>query len=592
MRWKMQFVQTDKWRACIASFGSLARTLVAMVMSLLAIACQETADPPPSEQPVVNPASVILSVNPLEGTAELAYEFDTPVREFRFLYRAGRIRDGSWSVLDAGTVLEDDTVRRVDGELMERVRLDVQVDSVWLDRVFPAMYPVGDAGLVFNTEFLALEEIDLDSFRARVAPGNIVAWSNFVSTDESAGDQVLELPTDSRHFVFFGRRELIETLTGGVIVSDAESSSRVLELLRAEIEPAVAWLGSFLRIKPVNRVHVIATVEETDEGTRWRGDVSENAEIFLRFSGVGWHRENEELERITELTLYHELVHALMSCGFQVGEGEPEWLWEGHAEYLALTYKGLYATNAEPGWFQEEIRQRTSECVNTLEREGVGISNPSVLRGQDPYNCGTLVYWLLDGAPAAQGAGERLRAVWSSVVEGFADSDPEYRVAGLIAAAGATDAVEAQQLIELLIEGPDGREWQDRDRLLAGLGINVTYGYDDAWDAQVRVALVDQILRLHCTAPPIGFWTFEDHLRLDTEVRCGPLSGDPLIDRINGLAIFDGMQAVMESVKRECSSGGSIQLGIFESPESLVVECPESIRELPPSATLRAGNAQ
>ena len=204
MRWKMQFVQTDKWRACIASSGSLAKTLVAMVMSLLAIACQETADPPPSEQPVVNPASVILSVNPLEGTAELAYEFDTPVREFRFLYRAARIRDGSWSVLDAGTVLEDDTVRRVDGELMERVRLDVQVDSVWLDRVFPAMYPVGDAGLVFNTDFLALEEIDLDSIRARVAPGHVVAWSNFVSTDESAGDQVLELPTDSRHFVFSG----------------------------------------------------------------------------------------------------------------------------------------------------------------------------------------------------------------------------------------------------------------------------------------------------------------------------------------------------------------------------------------------------
>lgn len=570
----------------------LWRTLLAMALSALAIACQETGIPPSSEHAGVNSASAFLSVDPSEGTAELAYEFETPVREFRFRYRAGRIRDGSWSVLDAGTVLEDDIVRRVDGELMERVRLEVQVDTDWFDRVFPAMYPVGDAGLVFNTDFLTLREIDLDSILARVVPGIVVAWSNFVSADESAGDQFQELPTDSWHFVFFGRRELIETFAGGVIVSDAASSSRVLELLRAGIEPAVTWLRSFLRIESVNPVHVIATVEETDEGTRWRGDVSENAEIFLRFIGDGWNRENEELERIMELSLYHELVHALMSHGFEVGEGEPEWLWEGHAEYLALTYMGQYAITAEPDWFQEEVRQRSSDCINTLEREGVGISHPSVLRGQDPYNCGTLVYWLLDGAPAAQGAGERLRAVWSSVVEGFAETDPEYQVAGLIAATGATDAVEAQQLIELLVEGPDGREWQDRDRLLAGLGVNVTYGYDDAWDAHARVALVDQILRLHCTAPPIGFWTFEDHLRLDTGHRCGPLSGDPLIDRINGLAIFRGMQAVMESVERACSSGESIQLGIFESQDSLTVECPESIRELPPSATLRAGNVQ
>ncbi len=591
MRWKMQFMQPDKRRASIVSSRCLARTSLAMALSLLATACQEIGNPASSEHAVVNSASAYLSVDPSEGTAELAYEFETPVREFRFLYRAAQIRDGSWSVLDAGSVLEDDTVRRVDGELMERVRLDVQVDADWFDRVFPAMYPVGDAGLVFNTEFLTLQEIDLDSIRARVAPGNVVAWSNFVSTDESAGDQFHELPTDRWHFVFFGRRESIETFAGGVIVSDAAWSSPMLELLRAGIEPAVAWLGAFLRIESVDRVHVIATVEETDEGNRWRGDVSDNGEIFLRFFGDGWNSQNEELERIAERSFYHELVHALMSYRYRVGEGEPEWLWEGHAEYLALTYRGLYATNAEPDWFEAEIRQRISDCINTLEREGVGISHSSVLRGQDPYNCGTLVYWLLDGAPVAQGAGERLRAVWSSVVERFADTDPEYRVVGLIAAAAAANAVEVQQLIELLIEGPDGREWQDRDRLLTGLGINVTYDYDDAWDARARAALVDQMLRLHCTAPPIGFWTFEDHLRLDTGDRCGPLSGDPLIDRINGLAIFGGMQAVMESVERACSSGESVQLGIFESPESLAVECPESIHELPPSATLSAGNA-
>ena len=164
-RWIMQFMQPDNRRVSIVLPRRLSKTLLAMTLSVLAIACQETGIPPSSEHTGVNSVSAFLSVDPSEGTAELVYEFETPVREFRFHYRAGRIRDGSWSVLDAGTVSEDDTVRRVDGELMERVRLDVQVDADWFDRVYPAVYPVGDAGLVLNTDFLTLQEIDLDSIR-------------------------------------------------------------------------------------------------------------------------------------------------------------------------------------------------------------------------------------------------------------------------------------------------------------------------------------------------------------------------------------------------------------------------------------------
>ena len=247
---------------------------------------------------------------------EFSYEFETPVREFRFRYQAAPVRDGSWSVLDSGFVLENDSIRRVDGGLIAQVRLGAKFDADWIDRVYPSLRPVGDAGLVFNTDYLMLDEIALDSIRASVAPGNVVAYSNFVSTGDSADVVVHDLPADSGHYVYFGQEESILTFADGVIVSDAASTSRMLEQLRLGIRPAVEWLETFLRIETVDRVHVIATVDEASDVTRQRGDVSGNGEIFLRFFGDGWNAENENLERNAERALYHELVHGLVCLQF------------------------------------------------------------------------------------------------------------------------------------------------------------------------------------------------------------------------------------------------------------------------------------
>ena len=560
------------------------------MLPLLAAACQQSSDLPTPEPEGVNSTTVLVAADPARGIIELAYEFEPARSEFRFHYQAASVRDGSWDVLDPEFVLEDDSVHRVDGGLFEHVRIGVSVDAGWFDRVFPALRPVGDASFVFNTNYLALEELDLDSIRAEVIPGNVIAYSNFVSIADTADDTFQSLPVDSGHYVYFGQEELIQTLAGGVIISNAASSSRILELLREGVEPAVEWLGSLLRIESVDRVHIIATIDEAGDDTRLRGDVSESAELFLRFFGRGWSGESEDRERNAERFIYHELVHALTSSSFQVGDGEPEWLWEGLAEYLAVAYAGLHGITGDEDWFRAQVRQRTSECIDSLEEEAVGISHPSMLNGRDPYNCGVLVYWLLDRAPDAQGAGERLRVVWASVAETFTAENAEYGVANLLAAGGATGAIDAQQLLEILIEGPGGSDWQDRDRLLSELGVRVTYEYGDAWEARARAAIVNHILRLRCTPGRIGFWTFEDHIRLDTGDRCGTLSGDPLVDRINGLSIFGGMQAVFDSVEAACRNDEPIQIGIFNSAESLSAECTEPLSMLPPSATLTVGD--
>ena len=565
-----------------------AKLGLSIALALLIVACHESSDALKPEPGGINSASVDLAIDPARGTIELAYEFEPAVREYSFRYGDGRIRAGSWNPLDRAFVLENDSVRRTDGEMFDRVGIGLRIDADWYDRVFPALRPVGDSGLVFNTDYLTLEDIQLEEIRAHVVPGNVIAYSNFTSTADTVVDSVHSLPVDRWHYAYFGPEELVHTFTGGIIVSDAPTSSRVLGLLRAGVEPAVEWLRSFLRLERVDSVHVIATVDEESEDTHWRGDVSESGELFLRFFGDGWNAGSEDLDRNVESFLYHELVHALANRSFEVGDDEPEWLWEGHAEYLSLVYKGLYAATPDPFWFQAEIQRVTSECIDNLEEEAVGISHPTMLRGSSPYDCGVLVYWLLDGAPYAQGAGGRLRRVWSAVMERLTAANFEFAVADLLAATGATGAVHAPQLVELLIQGPSGSDWQDRDRLLSELGVRVTYEYDDAWDARTRSAIVDHMLDLQCLPGSKGFWTFEDHIRLDTGDRCGALSGDPRIDKINGLSIFGDMRAVFDGVEAACRDGESVQFGVFESSESLTVECTAPIKELRPSAILTA----
>ena len=575
-------------RLANASVTPSAKLWIPAVLTLLVAACQEAGNPPGAESEEVSSAFVDLTANPAQGMIELTYEFEPAVREFSFRYRAGAVRGGSWDLLDPEFVLESESVRRAGSELFKRVRIVVKTDADWYDRVFPALRPVGESGLVFNTHYLTLEDIQLESIRARVVPGHVIAWSDFAYRAGALDHAVHDLPVDRWHYVFFGKDESIRPFAGGVIVSDAESSSRVLELLRAGVGPAVEWLEVFLRLEPVGSVHVIATVDEGSKDNRWRGDVSASGELFLRFFGDGWNAVDEERDRIIESFRTHELVHALTNRSFQVADDEPEWLWEGLAEYLALVYEGHYEKTPDPVWFGEEIRQRASACMGKLEETGVGISHPTMLRGAGPYDCGVLVYWLLDGAPQSVGVGDGLRTVWSAVTEGFAANNPEYGVADLLAAAGATGSVEALQSVELLLQGPAGSDWQERDLLLSELGVVVTYEYDDAWDARARSAIVDHMLDLHCLPGRRGYWTYGDYIRLDTGDRCGPLSGDPRIDRIAGLSLFGGMRAVFDSVEAGCRKGGYIQLGIFESPDSLTVECTAPIREVPPSAILTA----
>lgn len=559
---------------------------VATAATLVLAGCQTSYGHQSPEHPYKNSASV--TVHAQEKSLRLTYQFQPPVRSFQFRYTPGMIRNISWTVADPQVRLENNVVTHTSGGLIDRVDFHVEMDADSFDRVYPALRPVGDVGLVLFTDYLMLEDIELSEIRASVPAGNLVAYSSYVSSGDGLVIPLESLSKHNSHYVYFGDKNMLRTYQGLTLVSNAVTANPAIDQLRKSIGPGADWLGSFFDWDTAYQLFVIATLNADSETTDWRGDVSDNGEIFLRFFGESWLRENPELETIVQRFLFHEMVHLENAVRFKRSEGQPAWLSEGLAEYLEILYASLSggAGNAES--FFKEVTTHSSQCLRVLEEKNIGISDQSIQRGRYPYSCGVLVFWVIDGAPISPGLATELGEAWSSMTGLLEDAGNEYGVHDLFSALNSSDKHDEAQLLRALIRGPGSSVWQERDALFSSLGIDISYGYDGDWATAALTSLINHILRIHCGPGRIGFWTFDDHIQLDGDERCGSLSSYPRVDTVQGFKIFGEMRQLYQSAERACRNDQPIEFGVFGSSEKLVADCPKPIVEVPRSIVLNA----
>lgn len=517
----------------------------------------------------------------------LTYRFEHPLREVRFDYPAQMIREDSWLVRDPDLRLEDDSIRHADGGSIEKLTIDVGLDSSSFDRVYPSLRAIGESGLVFFTYYAMLEDIPFHEIHIGVAPGSVVAYSRSVY---AGSDESVVLPDASGHrgrYLYLGDAELMGEIEGGLLVADERLPDWMAAQLRDTIASAAVWLDSYFDAQNRERLFVIATLDGEAENTRWRGDVAPNGEIFLRFQGRGWLEESAELGRIAERFLAHELVHLENGSRFKAREGEPAWLSEGLAEYLELLYIASNTPDGGGNFLADEIASKAGRCLFVLQSDRIGISDPAIQRGDAPYSCGLLAFWIVDGASAPRWAGARLRRVWSSLVAEIDGAGRVYGVDELLLALEANGRWDERDLLLTLIAGPADARWQDRDSMFRRLAVSVTYEYNEAWTGLARTAVIQHVLDLHCERGRRGFWTWRDHVQLDTGDRCGPLSGDPRIERVQGFSVLHEVRDVLASVRDACGNGGEIEFAVYESSERVKVNCRRAMPAVPPLAVLR-----
>ena len=533
-----------------------------------------------------NTALLTIAADVSRSTIVLTYRFQHPLRDVRFHYKAQVIREGSWTLREPDLLLDAESIRHADGAPIETVTIDVGLDTDSRDRIFPSLRVVGDSGMVFFTYYAMLKDIEFSAIHVSVTGGNVVAYSDAVP----AGDvRDTTLPNAAKHrgsYIYFGEPDLIEGIEGGTLVSDEELPDWMVEQLRETITPAAAWLDDYFDSRNSDRLFVVATLDSKVENMRWRGDVSPNGEIFLRFHGRGWLEESAELGRIVQRFLAHEMVHLENGSRLRARAGEPAWLSEGLAEYLELVYTASGASSDESDFLADEVTDHSSRCMFVLESRRIGLSDPAVQREEHPYSCGVLAFWIADGASTTLRPGQGLRSVWASLVAAIKGPGAEYGVRELLSALDANGKLAERDLLTTLIAGPEDDRWQDLGLMFSKLGVKVMREYNDAWARLARSTLITHVLELQCEAGRRGFWTHDDHIQLDTSERCGLLSGNPRVDRVQGFSILHEMQDALESAQEACHTGGAIEFAVYESSEKLSVNCQRALPAVPPLVVL------
>ena len=417
-----------------------------------------------------NAATLSIDLDVLNKALFLTYEFESPVRAVRFSHRPERARRPGWSVLDPEIDLNGHVVSRTDSRPFERVSITVGIEEDSTDQAESAVRAIGEAGLVIFNANLWLEGITVTDITANIARGQVVVHEGFVS-DVGAEKVVLER-VEPLH-VYFGDRTALTYVGDSMFVASADPENRLLTAIRNSLEPATQWIDAFFESSSRSRPIVFVIFSEDDDMAHgwFSGVATSGGEIFLSFRGDSGMWQGNEHEGSAQRGLFHELVHHghFVWLGFQGMPAAPQlWQAEGLAGYLDITYAHSAGGHAGEQTFLSEMEHLASECLNMLEEGNFGIARASAQAGTTIYDeCGVLAYWLIDGQPRTANRADRLRTVFAQMKE----MPGTFNVGKLRRTMVTDGGNEAWEPLQMLIQGPRGRQWQRRDQLLGRAGI-------------------------------------------------------------------------------------------------------------------------
>jgi len=411
-----------------------------------------------------NAAFLSIDVDVPNKALLLTYEFESPVRAVRFSYRPERTRRPGWSVLDSEMDLNGHVLSRTDSRPFERVTVKAGIDEDSTDHVESAVRALGDAGLVIFNAYFWLEGIAVTDITANIARGQVVVHEGFVS-DVGAEKVVLER-VEPLH-VYFGDRTALTYVGDSMLVSSPDPENNWLMAIRTNMEPAMRWIDAFFGSTSRSRPIVFVFFSEDDETDHGEisGTATSGGEVVLNFNGASgmWHGNVHEGS--AQGTLFHELVHHahFKWLGDQGTASAPQlWQAEGLAGYLEITFAHSAGGYAGEQTFLSEMEHLASGCLNILEEGNFGIARASAQAGTTIYDeCGVLAYWLIDGQPGTANRAERLRTLFAQMKEMPGTFSVGKLRRTMVTAAGN----EAWAPLQMLIQGPRGRQWQRREQV-------------------------------------------------------------------------------------------------------------------------------
>lgn len=523
---------------------------------------------------------VTATIDPTENGAVVRFKLDRAVRSFRLGYPWDNgIRDRTWKLATPDIMREGALITARGGAEFDAFIVEVQAWNEATDATYPCLFRVGAHGLAFyaayftgvDAEFETTIEVSLA--RDRIVEGFPQGGSSWRVDSTFQGDA-------AHRYVYIGKRgDVVETTSARLVLPPGPGQG-LIDRIRDNIEHMMRFYrGKFARLPRTKPLILLAANPATKEAA-FQGDVTYGPAVALRVFGDHSKAFTQKAALIDHY-IAHETAHFWNSGTARAGGVAPAWLWEGSAELFALHARVSVTGRLTPRGRRDHIEQALNACVGRLRTASL-----AGVRTDATYVCGETLFWLAEAAEKARSKGRGdIFAVWRRILDKAETNGGVYTLDHVLSFAAPTEDIK--RAFDLILSEQGIERWAKLPALTKPLGIELTIGPPE--EQSLRHDMIAHLLNLHCGKGPRGMSREADHLKLDTGDRCGPLSGDPEVDSLNGHSLYTNPARAHAALEESCRTNASITLSRAGNPAVITVACTKPFPPQPPTFRIIAG---
>jgi hypothetical protein len=518
---------------------------------------------------------VHVIIDPSPEGATVHFTFDRPVQAFRLGYPwdAG-IRDRTWKIATQGIMRDGTLVAAESGAPFDEFAVQVQTWNERTDATYPCLFRVGAHGLTFYAAYFVGIEADFET-TIEIAPARDRIVEGFPRGGRSWRVDTTVQGDAAHRYIYVGKRGDVVTTTWARFVLPPGRTPGLIKRIRENVDGMMRFYRHKLARPMQNKPLIVLAANPAAPEAALQGDVTYGPAVALRVFGDRWGTIDQS-SMITDHYIAHETAHFWNSgTARAAGNAPPAWLWEGSAELMALAARVAVTGRLTSQGRREHIEQALNDCVDQLR-----AGRFTGVRTGATYVCGETLFWLAEAAERTRSNGRSdIFSIWRRILDRAETNGGAYTLDHVLAFAAPTDQI--RKAFALFLSEDSVERWANLPALTNPLGIEMTMGPPDA--TTLRHDMIAHLLNLYCGKGPRGMSREADHLKLDTGDRCGPLSGDPEVDTLNGHSLYADLATAHAALNEACRTNGNVTLSRIGKPDTFTVACTKPLPQPPPT---------
>lgn len=513
------------------------------------------------------PVRVTIAVT--AGGVSAKFRLAKPAERFALEYNDGVLREKSWT-LPQNFVLQDHAITTVDGTPFNAFDVAIRAHNELADAVYACVMRLGEGRVVYASYFAGEQSAFDTTIDFLVSEGETVLGLPMpgatlrVDRTAVAGDQAGDF------YVYMGPVKHVKRARLATYVVDPDAPPWAQLEIEKLAEPSLAFYRRKTGVALLRAPVIMTTVTPGSSGSLV-ADVTDGPNVAFRILGDAWKSQTVKATARLRHMAMHEYAHFWNSHRYHSSDNEnARWLHEGGAEYWARLAEA--AAQRSKAALLSSNERVLNDCVDRLRDQPLPRT-----RSGPHYPCGEVLQWFAD--LGMQESGGDIFDLWREIFR-KAESNGGYYSAKMFRELAERGAPAVGEAMSIVLDRHGVERWAELPHALAPLG--VTLDALPPSERAYRDAAVMHVLASTCKKS-YGFWTEKNWLKLDTGDRCGPLSGDPEVDTVNGRNLFTDPVGAFTAVEAACRANGAVTFGRQNQTDTWTVTCAKPLSRPPPS---------